>query len=55
MGSPVSDAACQIGSYTGSLNGLHSTAGLGRMNTDTIPGRSATRRISAATRSTSPP
>ena len=30
MGRPVSDAACQIGSYTGSLNGRHSTAGFGR-------------------------
>ena len=47
-GRPVSEAACQIGSYTEWLNGFQSAVGFGRMKAATIPGSSAARRSSAA-------
>src|SRR5436309_11345142 len=40
IGQPASEAACHIGSYTGSWKCRHSTTGLGRMNVPTRFGRS---------------
>ena len=53
IGQPASDAACHIGSYTGSWKCRHSTTGFGRMNVPTRFGTFDARLISAAAASTS--